>query len=279
MPRHAIYQIYYSEATLAELDPGFLPLDNLANMRPDWREYWPIRRHLIEHAPEAHCFTGYFSPRFGQKTGLDSAGVHAFLDRQAPDVDVVLFSPFFDQIALYWNAFEQAFNHHPAALNTFHQAAQAMLPDARIDACTTDSRNTAFSNFFAARPRFWAEWLRLNEVLFGIAESGVGDLAAGLNAEVTYSEGAVPAKVFVMERVATLMLVAQHGWRVAVHDPLQSPMGPMFSHYRLELVCLDALKIASTARDSPAYREAYRVIRKSISDHSKAEYAKRMKRS
>ena len=37
------YQIYYSEQTRDALDPGFLPLDNLANPRPDWREYWPIR--------------------------------------------------------------------------------------------------------------------------------------------------------------------------------------------------------------------------------------------
>ena len=42
-----IHQIYYSEQTRAELDPGFLPLDNSANERPDWREYWPIRRFLL----------------------------------------------------------------------------------------------------------------------------------------------------------------------------------------------------------------------------------------
>lgn len=275
MPQHAIHQIYYSDATRAQLDPGFIALDNQSNERPDWREYWPIRRALLESPPVESVFTAFFSPKFGQKTGLDATYLHGFLDRQSSDVDVVLFSPFFDQIALYWNVFEHAFNHHPEGLPTFHQAAEAILPGARIDALQTDSRNTVFSNFFAARPRFWAEWLRLNEILFGIAEKAESPLAAGLNADVSYGTEVVPAKVFMMERVATLMLAAQPGWRVAVHDPLKCPLDPLFTSYRLELICMDALKIASTTRDAPEYREAFRFIRQRISEHSKAEYERR----
>lgn len=41
-----IHQIFYSDDTRRTLDPGFIPLDNLANERPDWREYWPIRKFL-----------------------------------------------------------------------------------------------------------------------------------------------------------------------------------------------------------------------------------------
>ncbi|MBL8519429.1 MAG: hypothetical protein JNK75_02050, partial [Betaproteobacteria bacterium] len=116
-----------------------------------------------------------------------------------------------------------------------------------------------------------------NEILFGVAESREGDLAAGLNAGVSYGKDAVPAKVFMMERVATLMLVAQPGWRAAVHDPLRCPLDDWFAKYRLELMCLDGLKIASTVRDAPEYREAYRFIRQKISEQSKAEYLARQK--
>ena len=34
-----IFQIFYNEATKNSNDPGFLPLDNMENPRPDWREY------------------------------------------------------------------------------------------------------------------------------------------------------------------------------------------------------------------------------------------------
>ena len=50
MPKIHIHQIYYSPETRAQLDAGFTPLDNLANERPDWREYWPIRNHLLRNA-------------------------------------------------------------------------------------------------------------------------------------------------------------------------------------------------------------------------------------
>ena len=38
-----IYQIYYSKETRSKLDPGFIPLDNTENQRPDWREFWCIK--------------------------------------------------------------------------------------------------------------------------------------------------------------------------------------------------------------------------------------------
>ncbi len=275
MPTPEIHQIHYSDATRAMLDPGFIALDNTANARPDWFEYWPIRRHLLEKGARADVFTGFFSPKFGSKTGLNASQVHAFIEQQNAETDVVLFSPHFDQIAAYWNVFEQGFNHHPEAAGTFRDAIAAIFPDVKIEALTTDSRNTVFSNFFVARGRFWEEWLRLNEILFAIAESGQGPLAQALNRQATYGKQTVAAKVFVMERIATLMLAVQPHWRVAVHDPLRCPVDSLFSAYRLELICLDALKIASTTRDAPEYREAYRFIRQKIADHSKAEYERK----
>ena len=37
---------FFDEATRALLDPGFLPLDNTANRRPEWYELWVIREFL-----------------------------------------------------------------------------------------------------------------------------------------------------------------------------------------------------------------------------------------
>ena len=43
-----LYQIAYSPESLAGIPDGWLILDNQDNARPDWFEYWPIRRHLLE---------------------------------------------------------------------------------------------------------------------------------------------------------------------------------------------------------------------------------------
>ena len=50
MPPVRLYQIAYSAASLAAVEPGYELLDNLDNARPDWFEYWPIRRFLQQQA-------------------------------------------------------------------------------------------------------------------------------------------------------------------------------------------------------------------------------------
>ncbi len=273
-----IHQIFYSDETRGQLDPGFIPLDNLMNERPDWREYWPIRRHLLVNPPVGDDFMGFFSPKFHEKTGLSASDVTNFVAQLPRDTDVVLFSPFFDQIAAYWNVFEHGMNHHPGMFETFKLTSEMLVPGVILESLATDSRNTVFSNFFVARAPFWKEWLAKNEVLFAIAEDGASGLAKRLNANVNYRDGHVQAKVFVMERVATLMLVTHPAWRTKVHDPLLRPIDGLFEPFRLELICLDALKIASTTRDAAEYRAAYRFIREQIAERTKAMQKGRAKR-
>ena len=51
-----IYQILSYYTSRQELDPDFGVLDNSANERPDWFEYWPIRRFLLEEALDENAF-------------------------------------------------------------------------------------------------------------------------------------------------------------------------------------------------------------------------------
>src|ERR1700677_2014655 len=102
-----IFQIYYSTASRKMLDPGFLPLDNLENERPDWREYWPIRNYLLRNSLVKGDYYGFLSPAFKAKTRLSSAAVFNFVESQAGAPAVVLFSPCYDQIAFFLNQWEQ----------------------------------------------------------------------------------------------------------------------------------------------------------------------------
>ena len=55
MPAVHVYQILNHYTPREELDPGFLVLDNSANERPDWYEYWPMRKFLRERGAERGC--------------------------------------------------------------------------------------------------------------------------------------------------------------------------------------------------------------------------------
>jgi hypothetical protein len=264
MARADVFQIYYSDLTRAEVDPGFVPLDNMANERPDWREYWPIRNFLLNNALDPRIHYGFFSPKFRAKTGLDSAFVHDFVNRHGGHADVISFSPFFEEMALPLNIVEQAVQHHSDSIDTFSECAALIAPEFRIDQSVMTSRNTIFCNFFVAKADFWAEWLRRCEQLFEIAERADTPLAAGLNRVVSYGAWTAPAKVFVIERVASLLLWSQPRWVAMAADLPQSPAGP-----NPELLVLDALKQACATTGKQSYLTVYRQLRGRIAERQR----------
>ncbi|QJR09710.1 hypothetical protein DSM104443_00760 [Usitatibacter rugosus] len=259
-----IFQIYYSEGTRASGDKGFEGLDNLANPRPDWREYWPIRNFLLGNAIEDAAFYGFFSPKFADKTGLDAAAVRNFVEQHG-DADVLLFSPFFDQMAYPRNIFDQGNWQHPGTMDTFKECARLAEPTVDFDSLVMDSSNTVFCNYFVAKGAFWREWLERCERIFRIAEEGTSDLARRLNEATRHDEGGVPTKVFVIERVASLMLSVKGRWNARARNPLSLPWSTSpIARFPMEMAVLDALKVAYSAQGHPEYLAAFAQLRQAI---------------
>jgi hypothetical protein len=218
--RASVYQICYSPETRKTLDPGFLVMDNCANGRPDWREYHPIRTRLLAGALDEERFYAFLSPKFGDKTGLSATQVHAFIDAHA-EADVVLFSPFPELQAIFLNTFLQGEHFHPGLLVTADTFLGQIGVDLDLRAFVTDSSCSVFSNFFAAKPRFWREWLTVNERLFSLAEQR-GTLGKLLRRPARYRDGEhVEFKIFLQERTADLLMGTGTGWRVAAYPPAQ----------------------------------------------------------
>jgi len=264
--RIEIRQIFYSEATQQQLDPGFIPLDN-CNQRPDWREYWPIRSFLQQHTLDENTLYGFFSPKFGRKTTLTSATVLEFLATVPRDVDVVGFSPFFDQGAIHLNTFEQAASNHGDSWPVFEQAVAFVAPGLDPHNVVMDSRHSIFCNYFVATAAFWRRWLAVNEVLFSVAEAGTSALAQLLNAPIPYANDFVPAKVFVQERVVSLLLLGERHWRARHFDPLRLPMsGSIVSAYPADLLVLDALKTAAIETGHDNYLKLFQQVRSTLAD-------------
>jgi hypothetical protein len=141
--------------------------------------------------------------------------------------------------------------------------------DLTLRTMVMDSRNTVFSNYFVARPAFWREWLRFGEVLFKMAEAGNTPLAQALG-QATHYPGGVQIKVFLMERLASLLLALYpYHFKTAAANPW--PMGwstTRFRSFPQEMVISDALKIAMREQGFPEYTAAYSAIRRKITAKS-----------
>lgn len=269
VPAIHLHLIAYNEATLASIaaaGPGWLVLDNLANPRPDWYEYWPIRRQLL--AAEAagtlddEAFYGFFSPRFMAKTGLDHAAVVRFVADHAGAADVLLFSPQPDMGAFFLNVFEQGETFDPGLIDAYDRLLAQIGRPVPLRQLVMDARQVVFSNYFVARAAFWREWLALNEALFAACENPEpSPLKRSLTLPTTYAGGA-QRKVFLMERAASLLLATQPHWRSVPHDPFGFGWSTArFREQPQEAFISDALKRAWRDTRWPEYMQAFAAVR------------------
>jgi len=253
-----IYQILTPFVSRQELDPGFEVLDNVANERPDWFEYWPIRKFLLNETLDESAFYGFLSPKFKLKTGLTAGVVREFVLASDSTTDVVLFSPSIHNSAYHLNVFEHGDAEHPGLKNVARELFERLSLPSDLDALVSDSRNTVHSNFFIAKPRFWRAWLAINEKLFALAEKPGDTLGELLRAPTPYrGDFNVQMKIFIMERMATWLL-SGGGFTARAHDPFAARS----RIYKLPtaIVC-DALKIAYATQRRAQYKDVFLFVR------------------
>jgi hypothetical protein len=257
MPRAQLYQIFYHCTSPAALDPGFLVLDNSANLRPDWYEYWPIRNFLLSHALDDAAFYGFFSPKFKLKTNLSAAQAEGFC-AGAADADVVLFSPSIQNTAYHLNVFTHGEAECPGLLDLSKALFERLGIATDLDSMISDSRNTVNSNYFAAKPRFWRAWLAITEALFAIAETPGDPLGARLRAPTSY-RGRIetPMKTFVIERIASWLITHDPSFTTRVRDPFVARS----RIYKLPVAIIcDALKIAYATERRSQYKDVFELV-------------------
>jgi len=237
-----IYQIKPPYAAAKDLDPGFLVLDNTANQRPDWYEYWPIRNFLLKETLDEHSFYGFVSPKFKEKTNLSATAAIEFVRGSGQNADVVLLSPSLYRIAGYWNVFQDGDDMHPGLAAVASEFFDRIGKSTNLETLVTHSLNEVYANYLIAKPRFWRAWLAVNEQLYAIAESPSDPLGEKLRAATLYKgEKGVQMKVFIMERLATWLLATSPEFTARVRDPFVTRK----RIYKLPVaVVCDALKIA-----------------------------------
>ncbi len=254
-----LFQILNHYTAPQDLDPGFAVLDNSANERPDWYEYWPIRNYLLNETLDENAFYGFLSPKFKHKTNLSAAQARDFIAASASATDVVLFSPSIHNSAYFLSVFEHGEAEHPGLAGVAMRLFERIGRPLDLDGFISDSRNTVHSNYFIAKPRFWRAWLEVTERMFAIAEAPDDPLGKELRAATTY-RGAknVQMKIFIMERIATWILVTDKSFVARARDPFAARS----RLYKLPVaVVCDALKIAYVTQGRGQYKDVFLLVR------------------
>lgn len=264
-PHIHIHQIYYNDETRAALDAGFIPLDNTANERPDWYEFWVILQYLRTHELEPGHWYGFLSPNFGKKTGMTSDFVGKKIADLGEDVDALLVPTFFDQTALFVNQFEQAETVHKGLV----AASEAFLRPLgyNLAQLVSHSGNSTYSNFVIAKPQYWKKWQELAEAFFAYCEAPNSPLGGKLTTYLDARSETTPMKVFIQERLSSVVLffggfvcagIDLGDRAVVLNDTWRSK--PRFRRMQ----AMEHLKQAFCASKDPIYLEAFAKLRADI---------------
>jgi 2-polyprenyl-3-methyl-5-hydroxy-6-metoxy-1,4-benzoquinol methylase len=256
-----LFHIGYSPETIQSMPNGFKLLDNANNPRPDWFEYWPIRDFLLKTKLKKNQYYGFFSPKFGFKTGHDYDSLSHQISTIDKSTDVVFVCPQPEVGSLFLNLYHGSDFTDSGALETCQSIFSKI--DASIDLrkLITDSRNTIYSNYFIAKPAFWEKWLEVCETIFEMAEHETTDteLKAELNKKTNYGTGA-ERKIFVIEGVASV-IIKHFGYStksIEIKEE-QSAKGAFYKIKNEALVC-DSLKIAYQATALEPYLDLFQQL-------------------
>jgi hypothetical protein len=200
-----IHQIYYDDAQWAALDPAFLPYDNRANPRPEWREYHVFRTEWLAGRCRAGDVTGFLSWKFGAKTGIAGRAFVEFVERH-PGHDVYFVNPHRVEPRPFTGIWQQAEVHHPGiiglAQRIFDQVGVA------VDLATLEQprEQVLFCNYWAGTRRFWDEYMAFCEPVHRQILSGLDAADRALAWSRADREIDAPYVPFIMERLFSTFL-------------------------------------------------------------------------
>ena len=268
-----IFQICYTKELLNNIPESFSALDNSENLRPDWREYWPIRNYLLENELETNKLYGFLSPKFKYKTSLSHKIIDNFIKNNYQGEDLVSFSPFWDLSSFFINSIEQGEFFQPGFYGAFEQFSNHISCNNILLKMPSPMERTVFSNFFLGTKSFWIKWLEIGEKLFDLCENGNSLQNNLLLSKTPYENSNLPMKIFVQERITDLLLILDHNIKNLAFDSfLLSSSITAFNEYKNELIICNSLKNSFFNTNKHIYFNSlvdYRIelIKKMILDH------------
>jgi hypothetical protein len=259
-----IYQIFYNSETREKILPGFIPLDNMENPRPDWFEFYVILDFLNNNKLKNDAWYGFLSPKFMEKTGYDSNFCINTIKKYGNTADVALYSVAWDQLAYFLNPFEQGDMWHPGLLDMSQDFFRTVNPQINLKNLVTDATTSVFSNYIVAKKIFWDRWLELAKIYFDYAEK--------THKNITVASGSInniyPMKTFIQERLASFILSTQKFNVISIDRSFDGPICGLFDgdiKTRKLLQACDLMKAKYREKNDLKYLDMYWSIRGEIS--------------
>jgi hypothetical protein len=150
-----IYQAYYKQEQIPNLDPEFTPYDNTSNPVNNLYEhyiYHQVRKISLAENIERW---GVFSWQWKKKLRTVSAEDVVKIVNSAPQADVIIFNAYPDDELVAYSVWEQGAWSHPYILVLGHRLLEIMGEDPTLIYQPMDFTTYLAANYFVGNAKFW----------------------------------------------------------------------------------------------------------------------------
>lgn len=152
-----IYQAYYDNSQLSNLDPAFIPFDNTANDAPHLREF-PMWKKLFEKHKDTDAFWGLMSWRWYDKTKIVGQQFKEFIEKNE-GFDCYHFDPFPDLHRQFKNLWVQGDIWHSGMLNYANRLFSKLDIKVRAEDLQYGREDFGTCNYYVANSDYWKNLL------------------------------------------------------------------------------------------------------------------------
>jgi hypothetical protein len=203
--KRLVYQIFYEQQQRPHLDRSFVPYLNYPN-DPVFCEYKVMHDVYAQSQYDPSQLVGFFSWKFGQKTGIDGRRFFEFIDSN-PGYDVYFINPFPEAAFLFYNIWHNGEYFH----NGLMKASSELLSQAhcQIDIARVRHglRHLCFCNFWVGNRNFWEKYLAFTQPLYRLVCKDRHFRRIFLHGKADRKSD-IPLFPYFMERMFTTLLAA-----------------------------------------------------------------------
>jgi|688.fasta_scaffold05343_23 hypothetical protein len=246
-----IHQIYYKTEQLPQLDPAFIPWNNIANPHPEYQEWYVWNKDYQKCCDEGLEYWGFLSWKFGQKTNLNGEQFIKFIEDN-PGYELYFVNPSIANEALFTNGWEQGDKYHP----NISQIADMFLAkigysDVHVREILTDRSTTMWCNYIVGSRKFWDGFMAFGTKLFDEAKKDLefNQLVFGVGGSKYAFNPNLPMFIFLIERLVSIYIELE-GIKVLAYRHTTETVGEKYKPYIGDIIALSDLKVLINRYDS-----------------------------
>ena len=259
---YKIFQICFEPRQMELVEYPLIPFDNIANEKPELREYWSFLKAKENGSTEGLDAWGFLGPRWEAKLKYGADKIKYEIDSN-PDNDVWIFNHARAVNALTYNVWEQGEFFHKGLRQVAEEALTiAGFNNSAINAFMTEY-NTCYCSYFVARKEFWEDYIDFLSRIIVALDNLSEETKEIYNSSANYArDNTLNMFPFLIERLFSTFLVLRHNkYKIHAMQYDYSVYQNQVGDFTRTLHSLNVLKNQIVEQDSEILFNAWNAIR------------------